>query len=1254
MLNSASATRDGRITSVSTTIHGKKIRLTSAYAHSDMKAAERPAFFSGPLKRRLTRNTVMGIDANVVPDETLDLQRVGAGRYNNQGADELADAISQAGLVDVIRESLGRKPFFTSHHNVHAQGGGPTQVTHTRIDQIYAPDINGLIWQHEPLDDPFLDTRKKELDHCTIAISIDEARGKRGNDIATINEAIYDNATFLKSIHDHIEFTIRVKKPQASHTWGETWTQIKENVLEMSKKETKRKAYKDNIETKRLKKKRDALKTAIDSGKANASEIAEYIRLAPEISKSIREEKALYETIEDVAYSTGKKHDVGSAAMYRPYKPKGSAQWINETAEADWTDISKPTFNGQKCTDASQQAHAATPYWKTLFTKRAASKESAKTCLRLLTKGKTVLPPSAKKCGALITTEEVRDICNTLPTGKSAGPDRLPNKLYKNMSSVIAPIIAAVANESKEKKCYPPGFSSGLISLLYKKGDRCDPRNYRPITLLNGDYKIIMRALTRRMNDTVGEWVSRFQSGFVPDAFLAENIMLLNLAQTYAEENNEDAYFLFLDMEKAFDRCSWAFLTLALKRIGYDDDFIDYIKLAYNHDTPPKRQLSVNGYLGPQFSLESGVAQGCPCSPLLFLLITEPLSRLFETDIYLEGLTIGKLKLVISQFADDTTLVLRKGDSEHAQKLLDTWCKATTMAENFKKREGMLVGPWNKTRQGTPTGVIEGDKWLADGKHIRALGAPLGNDLDEEAWYTSRYRTVKNRIGQWPSLRRHSITGRNMLVQSILYGSFRFWLYFMIMPQSVIKLIEQDAKQILWATEPRIATNEMGSEAAHRWIAEAASYLPTKKGGAGIMHWQSHCEAFYAHWIIRYLHPRKAPWKDIASIWIDDAHIGPAIIMTSSVPDDDLMEDIPKRAHYLRRCMRAFLSLKIKQNLEIEDLSIIAEPIWHNRRYDIDVRKLHRWQEQLSTNRLYELLTDKMKPFTRDEWDAYFDQVNPNPAYTEWKNVLHDGLDEIKRKTRKLIKNVTRPPLPEEGWVALVPKDGGDNEYAKRVASVGSTKYELALLDIHGRPHLTGEDIKPGSDYDVECVETWESHSDSSGGSSSEGEDDKPPKPPPAIMGPRTATYPRNIGWHLPTETPVTPGPKARHRTLSDITIKTITKHFTSYINEGVKPNCITNWPKFVDHTRHIPFDKVFASFGTPLSDPTEERQWRKLVHRATFVRNRDPKLADHNCRLCNKHVEQIHTLFQCEATAPLWHACIEFTKKILKGPEPT
>jgi hypothetical protein len=78
---------------------------------------------------------------------------------------------------------------------------------------------------------------------------------------------------------------------------------------------------------------------------------------------------------------------------------------------------------------------------------------------------------------------------------------------------------------------------------------------------------------------------------------------------------------------------------------------------------------------------------------------------------------------------------------------------------------------------------------------------------------------------------------------------------------------------------------------------------------------------------------------------------------------------------------------------------------------------------------------------------------------------------------------------------------------------------------------------------------------------------------------------------------------------------------------------------------------KVFASMGTPLSDPTEEKQWRKLVHRATNVRNRHPNKPDHRCHLCLNHEESMFNLFQCVSTAPLWKACMHFCYTALSAP---
>ena len=104
------------------------------------------------------------------------------------------------------------------------------------------------------------------------------------------------------------------------------------------------------------------------------------------------------------------------------------------------------------------------------------------------------------------------------------------------------------------------------------------PRNWR----LNGDYKIFTRIhariLTQRMNHAVVQFVSDDQNGFVPHAFIAENLLRLQMIQAYMDEEDEEGLFVFLDMEKAFDRCSWEFILEGLDAVGFDNGFVDYIR----------------------------------------------------------------------------------------------------------------------------------------------------------------------------------------------------------------------------------------------------------------------------------------------------------------------------------------------------------------------------------------------------------------------------------------------------------------------------------------------------------------------------------------------------------------------------------------------------------------------------------------------------------------------------------------------------
>ena len=126
------------------------------------------------------------------------------------------------------------------------------------------------------------------------------------------------------------------------------------------------------------------------------------------------------------------------------------------------------------------------------------------------------------------------------------------------------------------------------------------------------------------------------------------------------------------------------------------------------------------------------------------------------------------------------------------------------MRENQSKREGLLLGTLNSHRHRAPTGMTPHDQWTPDGSPIRALGVPIGNHIDMKEWYLGRYRTVKARYGLWPSMRRLSITGRNLLLQSMHYGAFRFWLYSSVMPDEISFYLEQDAKHMLWSTNPHL------------------------------------------------------------------------------------------------------------------------------------------------------------------------------------------------------------------------------------------------------------------------------------------------------------------------------------------------------------------------------------------------------------------------------------------------------------------
>ena len=159
---------------------------------------------------------------------------------------------------------------------------------------------------------------------------------------------------------------------------------------------------------------------------------------------------------------------------------------------------------------------------------------------------------------------------------------------------------------------------SGVISLSLKKGDRLDIRIWRPISLLNVDYKLAPRVIAGRLLKVIHLVVDKDQTCGVPGRFIGENVAFLRDIVDYATLSNVLIAILSLDQEKAFDRVEWSFMRSTLQSMGFSDSFVNWVDLFYCN---VRSSVNVNGYLSQPFSLSPGVRQGCPLSPLLYVLV---------------------------------------------------------------------------------------------------------------------------------------------------------------------------------------------------------------------------------------------------------------------------------------------------------------------------------------------------------------------------------------------------------------------------------------------------------------------------------------------------------------------------------------------------------------------------------------------------------------------------------------------------------
>jgi len=305
----------------------------------------------------------------------------------------------------------------------------------------------------------------------------------------------------------------------------------------------------------------------------------------------------------------------------------------------------------------------------------------------------------------MIKPHEVRQAILDLPNGKASGLDGLPHDLWRillarhdtqptnghQVFNALAALTVVYNDIERHRTTESAAFSEGWMCPIYKKNDRTEISNYRPITVLNADYKIFTRVLTNRLSKVAPYLIHPDQAGFMKQRRIEDQTDLIQLMVHTCEADEENGAIVCLDQEKAYDKIAHPFLWVTLEKLDFPTHFINTIKSLYRY---ARTKVIINGEVSTSFLILHGVRQGDPLSCLLFNLAIESLTSMLR-DSTLSGLPIPSTphRLIVTLFADDTTIFLLTSDDYHTLlHILHDWCQVSGAKFNTQKTVILPIG----------------------------------------------------------------------------------------------------------------------------------------------------------------------------------------------------------------------------------------------------------------------------------------------------------------------------------------------------------------------------------------------------------------------------------------------------------------------------------------------------------------------------------------------------------------------------------
>ena len=469
-----------------------------------------------------------------------------------------------------------------------------------------------------------------------------------------------------------------------------------------------------------------------------------------------------------------------------------------------------------------------------------------------------------------VSVAELETALRSLPRGKAPGLDGLPYEFYLRFWPVVGLELAGMLQEAfggGGEAALPPPLTQGRITLLYKgKGaDRESPASYRPITLLNTDYKLAARAIASRIGPLLNQVVDATQTGFLPKRWAGDNVLAHLEEISYLEDTHQPGVQVFLDFEKAFDRLDRAWIERCMAAVGFGPGAQRWVHILHSGTTA---RVAFNGWHTDAFPVASGVFQGSPLSPLLFVLAAQPMAahaRMLAGQLAFQPIRLpsGEPAPVMHQHADDTSVHART--PRDAQIVLGAsvglHCAATGARLQRSKSQALGLGSLSHLAGPDP---VTGVTFAASGDGVKHLGIPLSTQpaAAATALYTAIIEKVEARIARWSGFRL-SLLGRAYVAKQVLASMVTYHATFIPVPQDLLQRLCRAIHTFVAANRPVTP-----GAAAALFPGKDVCFRAAAHGGIALVDIRAQILALQAKVVGRLLEPEQLAWKAYFDHWL--------------------------------------------------------------------------------------------------------------------------------------------------------------------------------------------------------------------------------------------------------------------------------------------------------------------------------------------------------------------------------------------------